>query len=183
MHKKRSNESANLGEVLLAAHKQQQSGLLRVEHIWEGRVEKGALYILMGQPVYARVEGINGQEALERMLTWHAIRFFLVPDAPRPPANLSAGLHLSFFIVPPEVPASPMKPPAARPGRPAELIPRKNKIESTGVLSLLTRPQRMIYFLIDGQRTIEILALCSNKDLAEAESIVLELQRLKLVTF
>jgi hypothetical protein len=192
VNNKRNSEAENVAEVLLQAYKQQQSGLLHIERAWEGRTEKGELYILTGQPIYARAGKLSGQAALEFLLSWRSIRFSLIPDASRPPANLSSRLRISSPTPPPV--SSPTPPPVAPPPRPlalpaanrnapARLIPRKSMERPAGLLSSLTRHQRMIYFLVDGQRTIDDLARCSSKEIAEVEAIARELQQLGLIDF
>jgi hypothetical protein len=62
------------------------------------------------------------------------------------------------------------------------LIPRKLG-KDRDVLSLpLTRPQRSIYLLVDGRRTISDLSRCTRKSLQEIERLLSELQERGLVT-
>lgn len=64
-----------------------------------------------------------------------------------------------------------------------QLIPRKLD-SAREVLSLpLTRPQRSIYLLIDGQRTLSDISRCTRKSLQEIERLVSELQEHGLITF
>ena len=50
------------------------------------------------------------------------------------------------------------------------------------MLSLpLTRPQRSIYFLVDGHRTVSDLARCTRKSIQEIERLLSELQDRGLV--
>lgn len=63
------------------------------------------------------------------------------------------------------------------------IIPRRVDKEQN-VLSLpLTRPQRSIYMLIDGHRSIADLARCTRKTMQEIERLVSELQERGLITF
>ena len=56
------------------------------------------------------------------------------------------------------------------------LVPRKQG-QQQDVLSLpLTRPQRSIYLLVDGRRTVADLARCTRKSLQEVERLLIELQ-------
>lgn len=188
MDKGQNKEAESISDILLAASARQQSGLLNIECIHEGRKEKGELYILAGQPIYARAGKRSGQEALEYILTWHTIRFSLIADASRPPANLSSRVRISPPVIPPNLP------PTHSPGVPAarenkgqagseQFIPRKIGPEPYAFSLSLTRRQRLIYFLIDGQRTITDLARCSGKAVMEVESILYELQQIGLVVF
>jgi len=62
------------------------------------------------------------------------------------------------------------------------LIPQKLGKERN-VLSLpLTRPQRSIYLLVDGRRTISDLSRCTRKSLPEIERLLSELQERGLIT-
>jgi hypothetical protein len=73
--------------------------------------------------------------------------------------------------------------PQGEPMEPKALIPRRIDT-APSVFSLpLTRRQRTIFFLIDGQRTIAHIARCSRKEIAEVQGIVQELQHMGLTTF
>ena len=62
------------------------------------------------------------------------------------------------------------------------LIPHKLS-QDRDVLSLpLTRPQRSIYLLVDGRRTVSDLARCTRKSLQEIERLLSELQERGLIT-
>jgi hypothetical protein len=179
MNKGRKMAAERLGDVLAAAYPQQLCGLLRVECLRNGQREKGELYLLAGQPMYARVGRVQGQDALSYFLTWRAIQFSFDPDAPRPPANLSRMRAAPASTTAATLPA----PIGERQGSAMErLIPRKIRLEQY-VLSLpLTHRQRLLYFLIDGQRTIADLSRCSGKSVEEIETIIYELQHQGLVT-
>src|SRR5258708_34424257 len=96
MSRKRFDQAANLGEILLTAFTQKQSGLLQVEHRAGKYTEKGELYLLGGQPIYAQAGKLVGQAALDHLLTWQQVQYLLLPEATRPPANLSARVRLSL---------------------------------------------------------------------------------------
>jgi hypothetical protein len=186
MNKGRKMAAERLGDVFAAAYPQQLCGLLRVECLRNGQPEKGELYLLAGQPMYARVGKMQGQDALSYFLTWRAIHFSFDPDAPRPPANLPrtrAAPASSTSATLPAVSRYPPTPIGKTQGSAIErLIPRKIRLEQY-VLSLpLTHRQRLLYFLIDGQRTIADLSRCSGKSVEEIETIIYELQHQGLVT-
>ncbi|GAC1350431.1 MAG: hypothetical protein NVSMB27_32900 [Ktedonobacteraceae bacterium] len=62
------------------------------------------------------------------------------------------------------------------------LVPQKLGKEQD-VLSLpLTRPQRSIYLLVDGRRTISDLSRCTRKSLPELQRLLSELQERGLIT-
>src|SRR5258708_7588469 len=186
MNKGKKMDAESLSDVLAAAYPQQLCGLLQVECLLNEQKEKGELYLLAGQPMYARVGKLQGQDALSYFHTWRAIHFSFDPDAPRPPANLSRiraapapTTSAIFPAVPQHLPASIEK----KQGSGIEqLIPQKIRLKQY-VLSLpLTHRQRLLYLLIDGQRTIADLSRCSGKSVEEIEAIVYELQHQGLVT-
>lgn len=186
MNKSRDMNAENVGSILSSASAQQISGLLKVERTQESRTEKGELYILAGQPTYARTGKLNGQPALEHLLTWHNVHFTFNIDAPRPPANLSS--QTKALPAPSLLNAqslSPTRLPAIREESqqtPTErLIPRKIQTEQYALSLSLAHRQRLMYFLINDQRTIADLARCSGKTAVEVESILRELHQLGLI--
>lgn len=62
------------------------------------------------------------------------------------------------------------------------LVPRSLDSPPSFLPLSLTRRQRVVYFLIDDQRTIARIASCCNKTCTEIEIILAELQDLNLVT-
>lgn len=62
------------------------------------------------------------------------------------------------------------------------LIPHKRGKEQEVLSMPLTRPQRFIYFLIDGRRTISDLARCTRKNIQEVEWILSELREQNLIS-
>jgi hypothetical protein len=173
MGKERKSDATSLGEILEAASRQQLSGLLRIEQTilrtQVTSVEEGEVYLLAGQPISAQTGKLTGQEALQYLLTWHRIRFSLTIDAPRPVANVFA-----HFRVRPAL--SPLPPLSLE-----QMVPRRKRVEQDALSLPLTRPQRLLYFLINGERTMADLARCSGKTLREVESVVRELQTQGLI--
>jgi hypothetical protein len=168
-----------------------QSGRLKVELFSGGRVQEGEIYLQAGQPVFVRLGQQIGQEALDRLLTWRNVQFTLQLDEPGTAPMALSGAN-NRTITPLPVPAQP---PAvrdrvttgdmARVGSPAPglewLAPQKRDVDRD-VLSLpLTRRQRFIYFLVDGQRTMADLSRCTGKTIPEIELILKELQAQGLV--
>lgn len=188
MNKEKYREAASLTDVIVAADVHQSSGLLTIQHVQEGRTEKGEIYLLAGQLLYARVGKLSGQKALEYLLTWRYIYFSLDPDAPRPPANLASRGATSAYLVPSaRVQPTPSHLPApagpvVQPG-PERLIPQKIGLEQQALSSSLSHRQRLVYFLVNGQRTIVDVSRCSGKAVFEVEEILHELQRMGLVAF
>src|SRR5579883_1683003 len=88
MTKGRDTIAESVGNVLEIARMQQRSGLLSVEYSQGGFVEAGEVYLLSGQPIYARVGSLAGPQALRHLLSWRNISFTFAPEAPRPPANI-----------------------------------------------------------------------------------------------
>ena len=181
MNKGKKNEVESIGEVLSSLYRQQQSGLLKVECLQNGRLEKGELYVLAGQSVYARVGKLAEQEALNRLLLWRTLLFSFDPDAPRPPANLAA--RAAALPAPASLSSLPLPPSPAAVAVQKRDVPSKERVVPRKVMSAqqtlslpLTHRQRLIYFLIDGQRTLADLSRCSGKSLLEVEQILRELQ-------
>ncbi len=175
-----------IGDVLLTASTH-QSGLLKAEWVQGGRTEKGELYLLAGQPMYARVGKVSGPDALAYMLTWRTVQFSFLADAPRPPANLPSPLPL--FPYGGAALPTPSRDHAQISGSTAKgnhaqrepLIPRKTESERSVRSLPLTRHQRLVYFLIDGQRTMTDLSRCTGRTPREVEAIVRELYHIGLI--
>jgi hypothetical protein len=184
-NKGKKRDADNLGDLLSTLYMQQQSGMLSVESFQNGRWEEGELYILAGQPIYARQGKVGGQEALKRLLLWRSLRFSFSTDAPRPPANLPANIGIqpaptrALSVVPPRGVtgnlANGVQPPREL------LIPQKIGVPQQALSLPLTHRQRLIYFLINGQRTIADLARTSGKTIPEVEEILRELQYYRLI--
>ncbi len=203
MAKGRDTLAGSLGEVLELFRVRRQSGLLSIECPRSGWFEEGELYIHIGQPIYAYAGPVSGQEALIRMLSWRQIRFAFFADIPRPTPNLpvtdtlkTVGSNFTFAALTATnytrvntdaldlggmngegsgylgVPAEDR---VYKPGL-AWMTPQRLNVDHD-VLSLpLTRRQRSIYLLVDGNRTISDLARCVRKSVQEVEHILLELQ-------
>lgn len=178
-HKGEKRDARSLGDLLSTLYLQQHSGLLSVECFQHGRWEEGELYILTGQPIYARLGKLGGQEALKQLLLWHPLRFAFATNAPRPPANLPASvgaLPTPPRVLPttaPHVSGNPQ----ANGAHPPEthLVPHKIGVPPQVHALPLTHRQRMIYFLINGQRTIADLSRTSGRTIPEVEEILQEL--------
>lgn len=164
MIKGRDNAAESLAHVLELVRMRRQSGLLSVGHMQENRFEEGEIYFQAGQTTYARTGQLLGQEALLRMLSWRQVYFTFLAEQTRPPVNIpSANSN------------------GSTPGL-EWVVPRKLGKERD-VLSLpLTRPQRSIYMLVDGHRTVADLSRCIRKSVPEVERLLSELQERGLVS-
>ncbi len=197
------SKAESLDEVLALARVRRQSGMLTIEHTQGGRVEEGELYLQAGQPVYARVGQLVGQDALNWLLQWRNIYFTINTEEPRQPAGapVSGNSNVAAAVSSPKPQSPPLNSNSSTgvPGVQAQsdgnasarknaytpgiewLVPQKRGVERE-VLSLpLTRRQRFIYFLVDGRRTIADLSRCTGKDMQEVELILSELQEQGLV--
>jgi hypothetical protein len=128
----------------------------------ENRFEEGEIYFQAGQTTYARTGQLLGQEALLRMLSWRQVYFTFLADQTHVniPSDNSNGSTPGLEWV----------------------VPRKLGKERD-VLSLpLTRPQRSIYMLVDGHRTLADLSRCIRKSIPEVERLLSELQERGLVS-
>jgi len=195
------NKAESLDEVLALARVRRQNGMLTIEHTQGGRMEEGELYLQAGQPIYARIGQLVGQDALNWLLQWRNVYFTFTTEDPKQPAGtpVSGKSNAAAFSSPkPQSPSLNGNSSTGLPDVQAQgdgnasrknaytpgiewLIPQKRGVERE-VLSLpLTRRQRFIYFLVDGRRTIADLSRCTGKDIQEVELILSELQEQGLV--
>lgn len=201
MTKGRDTTAESVGSLLGVARAQQRSGLLRIEYSQGGFTEEGDVYLLAGQPIYARTGNLAGPQALHRLLSWRNVSFAFAANAPRPPANIfplpglrstEPSLHTnsrSFIPLPTTDKlrySDALRPEQAVPQNARSgdehLAPRKvEPLRELASLSL-TRRQRLIYFLVDGQRTVADLARTTNKTVLEIGIILGELQQQGLIT-
>jgi hypothetical protein len=186
----RAITAESINSILDIARLRRQSGRLKVEQMSGGRLQEGEIYLQAGQPVFVRLGQLIGQEALDRLRMWRNVQFTLQLDEPgTAPMALLPG---NTGATPTTLPAQPVP----RPDRPTTgdlarvssnapglewLVPQKRDV-GRDVLSLpLTRRQRFIYFLVDGQRSMSDLSRCTGKTIAEIELILKELQAQGLV--
>lgn len=182
MGKRRKVDAQSLNNVLSTLSAQQQTGLLQIESAQERRPEEGEVYILAGYPMHAHIGKLGGAEALNRLLSWSPIRFSFIPDAPRPPANLPPRGRI-VSSPPPVAPQGSVHSSGELVSEEERRIPLKAGPGHQGLSFPLTYRQRMIYFLVDGQRPVADLARHSGKTVAEVESILQELQEWNLIVF
>lgn len=172
MAESRNAVAASVGGLLEIARVERRNGLLHITSSQGSLREEGDIYLLAGQPVYARAGHLAGVQALQRLAALQRVFFLFAADAPRPPANIVPSLS------PPVSSPAPAQRPNTRvlgPGA-EHLVPRKVEPERQ-VLSLpLTRRQRLIYFLVDGQRTVADLARTTHKTAFDVGTILSELQ-------
>jgi hypothetical protein len=191
----RAITAESISSILDLARIRRQSGRLKVEQVAGGRLQEGEIYLQAGQPVYVRLGQWHGQEALDRLLAWRNVQFTLQLDE-QGTAPMALSLNHSNGTTPSSLPAQPAPAPAPRPERTTTgdlarassnapglewLVPQKRDV-GRDVLSLpLTRRQRFIYFLVDGQRSMSDLSRCTGKTIQEIELILKELQAQGLV--
>ena len=187
----RAMTAESINSILDQVRLRRQNGRLKVELVGGGRLQEGEIYLQAGQPVFVRLGQLIGQEALDRLRAWRNVQFTLQLDEPG-----TAPMPLPFGntgATPIPLPAQPIIP---RPDRNTTgdlvrvssnapglewLVPQKRDV-GRDVLSLpLTRRQRFIYFLVDGQRSMSDLSRCTGKTIAEIELILKELQAQGLV--
>lgn len=193
MAKDRKTTTESIEDLLGAMRAQQQTGLLRVEYFRKGRLEEGEIYLSLGQPIYARTARLAGAEALQHLLGWRNYYYSFVDNEPPPPANIFP----SFNTAPPAQ-QTPIPMPALQPVGAAlrwtvqgpvaavqdreRQVLQKNRVERD-VFSLgLTRRQRLVYFLIDGRRSVAELVRLTNKTVQEVDEIINELQAQGLIS-
>src|SRR5205085_8822118 len=100
MAKGREITAESLYDVLELARLRRQSGLLSIEHTQGSRLEEAEIYFQDGQPLYAHVGQLLGQDAINWLLTWHNIHFTFITDVPRPPANIASAANATSITAP-----------------------------------------------------------------------------------
>ena len=196
-------KAESVDNVLELARTRQQSGMVAIEHTQGGKVEAGEVFFQAGQPIYARVGHLVGQDALNWLLKWRNIYYTMGTDESTQTVGTTAASNVnSADSNPSPLPKySPLNRssstgpvgahlPVDGRGSPSNntptpgiewLVPQKRGIERE-VLSLpLTRRQRFIYFLVDGRRTVSDLSRCTGRNIQEIELILSELQEQGLV--
>ncbi|MGH2478744.1 MAG: DUF4388 domain-containing protein [Ktedonobacteraceae bacterium] len=205
MTKGRDIAAESIGDLLEVARLQRRNGMLRAECSQRGYLEEGEIYLQGGEPIYAYTDMLTGTEALHYLLSWRNIYFAFVSSVPQPPANIVASVRTNRVSAPtqvPTTPAPPMRVPAPQgprwslagertatmtppkytstPGM-AWLVPQKARPRQDALTQPLSRRQRVIYFLIDGQRTIGDLARTTGKTVTDVELILGELREQGLI--
>jgi len=179
----------NVKSVLELARMRRQSGRLRIEQNTGGRIQEGEIYLQAGQPVYVRFGQLIGQDALNRLMTWRNVQFTLqLDEIGTAPMSLPLGNNNSATPFPAQADTGRERTTGNALARVSSnapglewLTPQKRDV-GRDVLSLpLTRRQRFIYFLVDGQRTLSDLSRCTGKNIQEIELILKELQAQGLV--
>ena len=209
MTKGRDIAAESLGDLLEVARVQQRNGMLRAEYSQEGRLEEGEIYLFAGQPIYARTGRLVGADALNYLLGWRNIYFAFMTDVPRPTANIFPSFRQNNIttplnsrtqsLTPMQLPITgglrwsaqeqrnkaqePPAPPRESISGIENMVPFKHGPERD-IFSLgLTRRQRLVYFLIDGQRSVAELARMTHKTVLEIEIVVSEIEDQGLIGF
>lgn len=186
----RAMTAESVSSVLDLARMRRQSGRLKIEQMSGGRMQEGEIYLQAGQPVFVRLGQLSGQDALNRLLSWHNVQFTLqLDETGTAPMSLPLGASNTAPLTPFPAPESGReratggdlaRVSSSAPGL-EWLTPQKRDV-GRDVLSLpLTRRQRFIYFLVDGKRTMSDLSRCTGKNIQEIELILKELQAQGLV--
>jgi uncharacterized protein DUF4388 len=202
MTKSKDITAESIGDLLEVAHLQHRQGMLHVEYSQSGYIEAGEIYLQAGEPIYARVGSLTGDEALHYLLGWRNIYFAFSSEIPSPPANIISGMRSDRVnvstntfanIAPPTFSPPPQGPrwslveehTAHRSTLSLSdmtwLVPQKVGYAQDALALPLTRRQRSIYFLIDGQRTVSDLMRTTSKAVSDVEVILGELQEQGLI--
>jgi len=185
----RTMVAESVNAMLELARVRRQSGRLNIEQASGGTNQQGEIRLQVGQPIYARLGQLTGQEALTRLLAWRNVQFTFQLDTPGASPPAPGNGNVSFAFPTPQAAferessngSGSVRRGFSPPGL-AWLVPQKRAVE-LDVLSLpLTRRQRFIYFLVDGRRTLSDLSRCTGKTIQEIELILSELQAQGLVT-
>ena len=196
MTKGRDDVAERMSDLFALIRTRRQSGLLSVERYENGRFEEGEIRFQKGQPVDAHIQNRVGQEALSQLLTWRQVYFLFIPEAsnatPNMPAPISPIIPQSGTprsqaprLPPPNANRPPQSSPSPQPAGDTssyEQRPQK-RVSEQNVMSLsLTRPQRSLYLLVDGRRTVADLARFTNKEVQEVYRLLSELQARGFIT-
>jgi hypothetical protein len=180
----------SVASVLESARIQRQSGRLLVGQFIAGKFQEGEIYLQEGQPFYARLGTLSGKEAFDRLISWRNVQFTFTLDTPRNGiTQLRPPVDTGSFTTPPAssparaalTPIPPQRPDVGNGFHPELLIPQKRPSEENVLTLPLTRPQRFVYFLVDGRRTVGDISRCTGKSVPEIERILGELQARGLV--
>jgi hypothetical protein len=189
----------SLDGVLELVRTRRQNGMMTIEHSQSGRVEEGEVFFQTGQPIYARVGHLVGQDALNWLMHWHNITYTIGTDASFPSvASTAINTSNSASFAPsttstngiPDTGSVGVQLQSDWRGSPLSntpqpgiewLVPQKRGVEREVLALPLTRRQRFIYFLVDGRRTIGDLARCTGKNVQDVELILSELHEQGLV--
>jgi Domain of unknown function (DUF4388) len=182
MRNERAMSAESVSEVLAMARQRQLSGRLTIRPQRRGSSLEGVVSLQAGRPVSARLGLAAGHEALSRLLGWRAVQYLFQPDDPAP---ASPGLRYESDTDEPSSPApsdgkhltDQEAPRTSAPGpNLAQPVPHRREVDRDVLTLPLTRRQRVIYLLVDGQRTLVDLSRCSGQTQQEVEWIVQELQ-------
>lgn len=200
MTKGRDTQAERLSDIVALIRSRRQTGLLSVERFEAGQFEEGELYFQNGLPVQARLGTLSSQEALTRLMGWRSVYFLFTKDTlttVQNPQNPQTPPISNFPRIPSSLPATPSPsvntgplqrtfPTIQRTPRDTEKeiaarIPRKLIYEQNVLALPLTRQQRSLYMLVDGQRTLADLARFTQKSLQEIYTMLRELQKQGLI--
>src|SRR5947209_4707965 len=142
----------SVSHMLELARLRRQSGRLSIEQASNGRIQEGEIHLQAGQPVYARLGQIVGQEALTRLSLWHNVQFTFHLDTPA--AAPSAGA----YPLPAQSSSEQSNGSGSSRVSPSSpgiewLVPPTRDTERGVLSSPLSPPQRCIYLLVDGCRS------------------------------
>ncbi len=207
MAKGRDDSAERMSDLFALLRTRRQSGLLSVERYENGRFEEGEVTFQKGQPVDAQTGSRAGQNAVSYLLTWRHVDFSFTPEAMLPSSPAPSRLPNPPTPIPspsterPINTTGPLSPLRQRTPLPAtnlpqppssaqqthtksaflERIPRKLANEQNVMDMALTRPQRSLYLLIDGRRTVADLIRFTHRDEQEIFRLLTELQARSLI--
>ena len=189
-----------MSDLFALIRTRRQSGLLSVERYENGRFEEGEVSFQKGFPVNARSGSRTGQDALSYLHAWSQVDFSFTPEttetsnplpaSPIPPPPVMRPTNTTQPLSPPRQRTPPPhtdlpQPSSSQPANTRsafyERTPRKLVNEQNVMNMALTRPQRSLYLLIDGRRTVADLIRFTNRDAQEVYQLLSELQARGLI--
>ncbi len=211
MTKGRDNAAESMKDVFALIRSRRQSGVLSVERFENGVFEEGEIHFQAGKPVQGFSGKLTGDAAMKHLLSWRRVYFaFAVTPSSSPPSNpkdtsppsqLSATHFGSYTQTHSDPLQSPITGPLKRDTEkslpfserttgplarqnaydPATLVPHKVSMQQDVMSLSLTRPQRSVYLLIDGHRSVSDIARFTGKGIPEVMQIILDLRARNLV--
>ena len=185
MTKGRDDVAERMSDLFALIRTRRQSGLLSVERYENGRFEEGEIHFQKGQPVGAHLQNHVGQDALSQFLTWRQVYFSFIPETSNAKSSSIPNTSAPVFPVIPQSDTPRSQSPPLRSTSDTssqERRPQKRMSEQNVMSLALTRPQRSLYLLIDGHRTVTDLARFTNKEVQEVYRLLLELQARGFIT-
>jgi hypothetical protein len=192
MTQRRGTATNQLSTVIDALQLGKQTGFLTIERGESETFEEGTITFVHGQVVQGVIGSYRGRDAVTKLLSWQACRFFFVPmehEQISQPANSRPGVQA-------DPDQSPLNTYRALPGnqqieptdgmdrRPLVILYYQNSMDS--ILRSLehqgfSRTHRRLFLLINGRRRIKELAFLIQRTLDETVILLEEMEQAGII--